>query len=160
MNEFLKYVLFRLELEAEIIEELIKIDNEILCTNFQTTDLLNYLQENINNKKLLNLELKTKSLAITEGNPIIVLQLLNDFALNIDKLFISRSFVAMNSWLFKKVKDYYQELGKAIDIEIDIEKNYQQYLSYQGDILVIGDAEFVKGTAADFKKELIKYPIE
>jgi hypothetical protein len=155
MNGFLNYLLSSIVEEESIIKELLIIDNEIQTTNLNVEQISKFLYENMNTDKLLTANLKAEAVILTEGDPFLIIKILNDLHYHIDILFINRYFVGINKWLTKKCMDYFDK-----SFCLDVEESYSHYLTSNDDIVIIGSNEFVAGTQNDFTRELLKFEEE
>ena len=156
----MKYLLISINDERKVVEELLAIDNDIQTTSLKIEDIENFIKDNISKHKFFSLTLTNDVVILTEGNPLLIIQILNDFSGRATNLFISREYVAINKWLVKKCLEYLSGLGVIIDITVDIEASYNHYLDYDEEIMIVGTDSYLEGTQNDFSKPLIKLEVE
>ncbi len=136
-----KYLLVRLMEERDIVQELLYIDNSVGKTEISYSNLLQI----ITSKKNLNIPLEHGINFITDGEIDTVFYSLLSAAPFIHKLHIDRRFVAVNKWLVGKTKEYYQNNGLEIQLDLDIDKDYQKYIDSNDLFILYGYPEFVDG---------------
>ena len=107
-------------------------------------------------KKDLSLEeIKTYNHFITDGNIYIVYLILLNYAPYIINLYIDKRYLAINSWLVWKCKNYYQDLGINYEINLDTSINMLSYQQFSN-IVIVGDNGFITGIKKDFPKGIFK----
>ncbi|MBR6820904.1 MAG: hypothetical protein IKM55_01620, partial [Bacilli bacterium] len=98
MNE----LMVKLLEEKDIVEELIKIDNEVMNTSYDYdyyTTLFSYVLE----QGMVNKIIEQDIVFVTEGDVLITLQLLLKMGVGATRvIFINQGFVGMNKWLVTK----------------------------------------------------------
>lgn len=127
--------------EEEILEELIKIDNNVCGTNYKVEDLLK--------KENLDIKILGDTLFITEGEPSITIAILDELIAhpnNTYYLFINGRFLAINKWLIAR----FIELTN-IRIELISDINYNNFIK-RDDIYVvpIGGFALIEQVKEDF----------
>ena len=142
MNE----LIIKLLEEKDIVEELIKIDNEIMNTNYDYdyyTELFSFvlmqeMENRINPQDIV---------FVTEGDIEITLELLLKMGTGSTRvIFINQGFVAMNKWLVTK----YIEITGDNDVILDTSINYNKYIDKGYKILPIGEESLVSQVLEDF----------
>lgn len=136
-----KYLLVKLMEERSIVQELLYIDNKVGKTEVSYSNLLKMLTS----KEKLEIPTEHGINFITDGEIDTVFQSLLAAAPYIGKLHIDRRFVAMNKWLVGKTKEYYQNNGLEIQLDLDINKDYKKYENSDNLFILYGYPEFVNG---------------
>lgn len=132
--------------DKDIVEELIKIDNEIMNTKYNFENYYNSF------KKLLDSDvdyfnIDNPTLFITEGEVLITLDILRRLNTSNDVVIhISQGFVAMNKWLINK----YYELTGNTNVILDIESNYNNYIDKGYRVYPLGEEGLVYQVLGDF----------
>ena len=119
-----KYLLVKLMEERSIVQELLYIDNKVGKTEVSYSNLLKMLTS----KEKLEIPTEHGINFITDGEIDTVFQSLLAAAPYIGKLHIDRRFVAMNKWLVGKTKEYYQNNGLEIQLDLDIDKTGSNFV--------------------------------
>lgn len=146
----MEYLLDNLIIEKEIVEKLIKIDNDKMNSkiNFQNYyDAIKYLNEKDNNE----IQLNNNTLFITEGNPLITLDILNrikNTPYNVI-IFINQGYIGMNKWL---IKQFYNIVGNS-NIELDTGINYNSYIDKKYKVIPLGEEGLTMQVMEDFYGE-------
>ncbi len=127
--------------EEEILEELIKIDNQVCHTNFCLEDL--------HKKEQIEINLLGDTLFITEGEPNTTIAILDELIAqpnNTYYLFVNQRFLALNKWLTTR----FIELTN-IRIELITDINYNKFLK-RNDLFImpIGELALVEQVKEDF----------
>lgn len=137
------YLLMHLLEERGIIEELLHIDNTIQKTDYTFSTLIG----KIKNKKL-TFQSEECCSWITDGDPDTIYQVLltSPFL----KIHINHSFIGINKWLIERAKNYYDENNMENSICLNIEKEYNNYVEENNDIIIYGFDEFVDGMSEVF----------
>ena len=142
MNELLK----NMEEEREIVEELIKIDNEVMNTSYDYdyyTTLFSYVLEQDVMNKIIDQDI----VFVTEGDVLITLQLLLKMGVGATRvIFINQGFIGMNKWLVTK----YIEITGDNDVILDTDINYNKYIDKGYKVVPIGDDGLVDQVLEDF----------
>ncbi len=133
------YLLNAFVMEKETIDELLKIDNQIGCTNVEYLSLIGQL----NFSKSFSLPSDRRFVFITDGEIDSVYQVFLDYAPYVDSIHINGRFLGMNRWLVERTKQYYLEQG--IELSIRIEEDYRNYINCRQTIVLYGFDEFVDG---------------
>lgn len=116
--------------EEEIVKELILIDNKVCNTNMTYDDLI----KSINSIKLSENDMKKPIDVITDGEVSSVFYALLNYNVNINKIHIDSTFLAINKWLVQRFNEYFN-----INIILDDGFNYNYY---SNDIVIVGDSLF------------------
>lgn len=127
--------------EEDILNELIKIDNNVCGTNYSIGELLK--------KEHLKIKILGNTLFITEGDSNITIAILDELIAhpnNTYYLFINQRFLALNKWLIAR----FIELT-SIRVELILDLNYNKYIN-RNDIYIvpIGEKELVEQVNEDF----------
>ena len=142
MNELLK----NMEEERKIVEELIKIDNEVMNTSYDYdyyTKLFSYALEQGMANKIIDQDI----VFVTEGDVLITLQLLLKMGVGATRvIFINQGFVGMNKWLVTK----YIEITGDNDVILDTDINYNKYIDKGYKVVPIGEDGLVDQVLEDF----------
>ena len=142
MNELLK----NMEEEREIVEELIKIDNEVMNTSYDYdyyTTLFSYALEQDMVNKIIDQDI----VFVTEGDVLITLQLLLKMGVGATRvIFINQGFIGMNKWLVTK----YIEITGDNDVILDTDINYNKYIDKGYKVVPIGEDGLVDQVLEDF----------
>lgn len=142
MNELLN----KLEEEREIVEELIKIDNEVMNTNYDYdyyTTLFSFVLEQDLENRIIDQDI----VFVTEGDVQITLQLLLKMGVGATRvIFINQGFVGMNKWLVSK----YIEITGDSEVILDTDVNYNKYIDKGYKVIPIGEDAVVSQVLEDF----------
>lgn len=143
MNELLEKLLF----ERDIVIELIKIDNEVMNKNYTFDDYYNGIS-NLLSISCKQIDITSNSLFITEGSPIITLDLLRRLIVTDKKciIFINQNYVGMNKWL---IEQFYKITGNS-NVELDIGINYNKYIDKDYKVIPLGEIELINTVMEDF----------
>lgn len=146
----MKELLDNLILEKDIVKQLIEIDNDKMNTkiNFQNYyDAIKELVEKDSKELLLN----NNSLFITEGNPLITIDILRNVmntSYNV-VIFINQGYVGMNKWLMNQ---FYKIVGNG-NIELDTGINYNNYINNEYKVIPVGEEGLINQVMEDFYGE-------
>lgn len=142
MNE----LMVKLLEEKDIVEELIKIDNEVMNTSYDYdyyTTLFSYVLEQDMVNKIIDQDI----VFVTEGDVLITLQLLLKMGVGATRvIFINQGFVGMNKWLVTK----YIEITGDNDVILDTDINYNKYIDKGYKVVPIGEDGLVDQVLEDF----------
>lgn len=142
MNE----LMVKLLEEKDIVEELIKIDNEVMNTSYDYdyyTTLFSYVLEQDMVNKIIDQDI----VFVTEGDVLITLQLLLKMGVGATRvIFINQGFVGMNKWLVTK----YIEITGDNDVILDTDVNYNKYIDKGYKVVPIGEDGLVDQVLEDF----------
>ena len=142
MNELLNIM----EEEREIIEELIKIDNEIMRTNYD----FDYYYQVISRALEMGFESKVIDqdvVFVTEGDLYITMQLILKAGVGANRvIFINQGFVGMNKWLVSK----YNEITGDDTLILDTDINYNKYIDKGFKVVPIGEETLIDQVLEDF----------
>lgn len=143
MKELLDNLLF----EKEIVEQLIEIDNDKMNTNYNFNnyyDAINSLVSSDNKELLIN----NNSLFITEGNPLLTLNILLRVKSTSYKvvIFVNQGFVAMNKWL---INQFYKIVGNG-NVELNVGINYNDYIGKKYKVIPLGEDGLTNQVMEDF----------
>lgn len=146
----MKELLDNLILEEDIVKQLIEIDNDKMNTKISYQDYYDAIKELVesDSKELL---LSNNSLFITEGNPLITLNILNKIrSTSYDVvIFINQGYVGMNKWL---INQFYKIVGNG-NIELDTGINYNEYITMGYKVVPVGEDELIDQVMEDFYGE-------
>lgn len=147
MNDILYQLIESIQEDEIILNELIKIDNKILGTNYSIKTLLNDINELISENKQEKIIIDEKTLIITDGIPKDTLDIINRISINEECiLFINRYCVAINKWL---INEFQNITGNKIDLDIDI--NYNKHLNSNIKKLIVkGEEELINAVNREF----------
>lgn len=127
--------------EETIVNELIKIDNNVCSTNYSIDDLLK--------KEKLDIKILGDTLFITEGEPSITIAILDELIVNPNNtyyLFINQRFLALNKWLIARFICL-----TNIRIELVSSLNYNKFIGRDDIYIVpIGEKELIEQVKEDF----------
>lgn len=146
----MKELLDNLILEKDIVEQLIEIDNDKMNTklSFQNYyDAIKFLLDKDSKELLLN----NNSLFITEGNPLVTLDILRSVmrtSYNV-VIFINQGYVGMNKWL---INQFYKIVGNG-NIELDTGINYNNYINSEYKVIPVGEEGLTSQVMEDFYGE-------
>ena len=142
MNE----LMVKLLEEKDIVEELIKIDNEVMNTSYDYdyyATLFSYVLEQGMVNKIIDQDI----VFVTEGDVLITLQLLLKMGVGATRvIFINQGFVGMNKWLVTK----YIEITGDNDVILDTDINYNKYIDKGYKVVPIGEDGLVDQVLEDF----------
>ena len=142
MNE----LMIKLLEEKDVVEELIKIDNEIMNTNYDYdyyTELFAFVLEQDLDSRTIDKDI----VFVTEGDVFTTLQLLLKMGMGATRvIFINQGFVGMNKWLVSK----YIEITGDNEVILDTGINYNKYIDKGYKVIPIGDDSIVDQVLEDF----------
>lgn len=132
--------------EKEIIEQLIEIDNDKMSSNLNYDLFFKEAIKIINNTDKISGN--QKILFVTEGDPLISLRILCSIVDVKEEviLFINQGFIGLNKWLIDR---YVQLTGNSLHM-IDFGKNYNKYIKMNYKVIPIGEDNFRKVVLGDF----------
>lgn len=128
----------------ELIQELLKIDNEAENDDLSIDKLKDYFNNSFNK---LNINTSSDSIIITEGNPFLTIDIIKNLCFTNNRyiLFINRSYVGINKWLCKYLAPY---LG--VSIECDYSINYNKYIGTNKLVIPVGEKALIEQVKEDF----------
>lgn len=139
-------LMFKLLEEKDVVEELIKIDNEVMNTNHDYdyyTELFSFVLE----QEMENRVIAHDTVFVTEGDVFITLELLLKMGSGATRvIFINQGFVGMNKWLVSK----YIEITGDKDVILDTDVNYNKYIDKGYKVIPIGEDAIVSQVLEDF----------
>ena len=142
MNE----LMIKLLEEKDVVEELIKIDNEIMNTNYDYdyyTELFAFVLEQDLDSRTIDKDI----VFVTEGDVFTTFQLLLKIGMGATRvIFINQGFVGMNKWLVSK----YIEITGDNEVILDTGINYNKYIDKGYKVIPIGDDSIVDQVLEDF----------
>lgn len=142
MNE----LMIKLLEEKDIVEELIKIDNEVMNTNYDYdyyTELFSFVLE----QEMENRFVDQGVVFVTEGDVFTTLELLLKMGVGATRvIFINQGFVGMNKWLVSK----YSEITGDNEVILDTDVNYNKYIDKGYRVIPIGEDAIVDQVLEDF----------
>ena len=143
MNE----LLIKLEEERKIVEELIKIDNEVMNTTYSFNSYYELFESILNDDYYKISVVDRDTVFVTEGDVLITLQLLLKMGVGATRvIFINQGFVGMNKWLVTK----YIEITGDNDVILDTDINYNKYIDKGYKVVPIGEDGLVDQVLEDF----------
>ncbi len=129
----------------EIIDELIKIDSEKMASNISFNTYLSQLNNMLSEAPVLNINQDT--LFITEGDPILTVQLLKQLpTTNNYIIFINQGYIAMNKWFINE----YKRITGNNNIELDCNINYNNYIKMGYKVIPLGEECLNNAVLEDF----------
>lgn len=143
----MKELLDNLFFEKEIVEQLIEIDNDKMNTNYNFNnyyDAINSLVSSDDKELLIN----NNSLFITEGNPLLTLNILLKVKSTSYKvvIFVNQGFVGMNKWL---INQFYKIVGNG-NVELNVGINYNDYIDKKYKVIPLGEDGLTNQVMEDF----------
>ena len=142
MNE----LMIKLLEEKDVVEELIKIDNEVMNTNYDYdyyTMLFSFVLEQDMKNRVIDQDI----VFVTEGDVQITLELLLKMGIGATRvIFINQGFVGMNKWLVSK----YIEITGDNEVILDTDVNYNKYIDKSYKVIPIGEDAIVDQVLEDF----------
>ncbi len=142
INEIIK----NMQENKAIVEELINIDNDKMLTNLSLSDYISSL-ESLNNDNYLPLNPQKDTLFVTEGNPILTINLLRRLDTNHNYvIFINQGYVAMNKWFITE----YNRITGNNNVELDTNINYNDYMELNYKVIPLGEDAFIDSVMEDF----------
>lgn len=139
-------IIIKLLEEKDIVEELIKIDNEVMNTNFDY-DYYTMLFSDVLEQDMENRILNQDVVFVTEGDVLITLQLLLKMGVGATRvIFVNQGFVGMNKWLVSK----YSEITGDNDVILDTDMNYNKYIDKGYKVIPVGEDGLVDQVLEDF----------
>ena len=143
MNE----LLIKLEEEREIVEELIKIDNEVMNTTYSFNSYYELFESILNDDYYKISVVDRDTVFVTEGDVFVTLELLKRMRVvgNV-VIFINQGNVGMNKWLVTK----YKEMTGNDRVILDTDINYNKYIDKGYKVVPIGEDGLVDQVLEDF----------
>ena len=143
MNE----LLIKLEEEREIVEELIKIDNEVMNTTYSFNSYYELFESILNDDYYKISVVDRDTVFVTEGDVFVTLELLKRMRVvgNV-VIFINQGNVGMNKWLVTK----YKEMTGNDRVILDTDFNYNKYIDKGYKVVPIGEDGLVDQVLEDF----------
>ena len=143
MNE----LLIKLEEEKEIVEELIKIDNEVMNTTYSFNSYYELFESILNDDYYKISVVDRDTVFVTEGDVFVTLELLKRMRVvgNV-VIFINQGNVGMNKWLVTK----YKEMTGNDRVMLDTDINYNKYIDKGYKVVPIGEDGLVDQVLEDF----------
>lgn len=139
-------LMFKLLEEKDIVEELIKIDNEVMNTNYDY-DYYTMLFSCVLEEEMENRINDQDVVFVTEGDVQNTLELLLKMGVGATRvIFINQGFVGMNKWLVSK----YSEITGDDDVILDTDVNYNKYIDKGYKVIPIGEDAVVRQVLEDF----------
>ncbi len=142
MNDIINYI----DAEKDILEQLIKIDNEKMFDTMTYDEFFENCMVVLSKSK--NIESEKNILFVTEGNPILTLNILNN-VVNVDKevvIFLNQGYQGLNKWLY----DRYINITGNIKHSIDLGSNYNKYIGKGYKVVPLGEKAFRDEVLRDF----------
>lgn len=142
MNDIINYI----DAEKDILEQLIKIDNEKMFDTMTYDEFFKNCMVVLSKNK--NIESEKNILFVTEGNPILTLNILNN-VVNVDKevvIFLNQGYQGLNKWLY----DRYINITGNIKHSIDLGSNYNKYIGKDYKVVPLGEKNFRDEVLRDF----------
>lgn len=142
MNDIINYI----DAEKDILEQLIKIDNEKMFDTMTYDEFFKNCMVVLSKNK--NIESEKNILFVTEGNPILTLNILNN-VVNVDKevvIFLNQGYQGLNKWLY----DRYINITGNIKHSIDLGSNYNKYIGKDYKVVPLGEKDFRDEVLRDF----------
>ena len=131
--------------DQDIIEELIKIDNDIMNTNYTYEDYYNAIESRMVSD-VIQISLSRDTVFVTEGDVLLTLDILRRFDTECNiVIFINQCNVAMNKWLVTK---YCEITGNNVVLDTDI--NYNKYIDKGYKVVPLGEDGLVDQVMEDF----------
>lgn len=129
-----------------IVEELISIDNEKMLTSISFEDYISSLKS-LDKEQFIPLNPTRDILFMTEGNPILTINLLRRLDANHNYvIFINQGYVAMNKWF---ITEYIRITGHN-NVELDTNINYNDYMELNYKVIPLGEDNFIDSVMEDF----------
>ena len=143
MNE----LLIKLEEERKIVEELIKIDNEVMNTTYSFNSYYELFESILNDDYYKISVVDRDTVFVTEGDVFVTLELLKRMRVvgNV-VIFINQGNVGMNKWLVTK----YKEMTGNDRVMLDTDINYNKYIDKGYKVVPIGEDGLVDQVLEDF----------
>ena len=143
MNELLT----KMEEEREIVEELIKIDNEVMNTNYNFNSYYEVFESILSDDYYKMSVVDKDTIFVTEGDVFVTLELLKRMRVvgNV-VIFINQGNVGMNKWLVTK----YKEMTGNDSIILDTDINYNKYIDKGYKVVPVGEDALYDQVLEDF----------
>ena len=143
MNE----LMIKLLEEKDIVEELIKIDNEVMNTTYSFNSYYELFESILNDDYYKISVVDRDTVFVTEGDVFVTLELLKRMRVvgNV-VIFINQGNVGMNKWLVTK----YKEMTGNDRVILDTDFNYNKYIDKGYKVVPIGEDGLVDQVLEDF----------
>jgi hypothetical protein len=140
------WILDKLYEEQEIVEELIKIDNGVMNTDYNYNSYYEVFDSVLNEPFRRNI-IDKDTVFVTEGDVYITLDLLKRMMVGANVvIFINQGFVGMNKWLISK----YKEMTNSDMVILDTGINYNKYIDKGYRVVPIGEDAIINQVLEDF----------
>lgn len=140
--DIINYLLNLVIDEADIVKELLIIDNNICHINLTYNNLINIIKTT----KCREIKLDTNCDIITDGNINSVLYALINYRNSIKKINIDNYCYSINKWLVTRVNEYLH-----CNIVLDKDSIYDEY---NDKIIIIGEENFTNGVEKIFTESV------
>lgn len=140
------WILDKLYEDQEIVEELIKIDNDVMNTDYNFNSYYEVM-ESVLNDPFGRVFINKDTVFVTEGDIYVTLTLLKRMIVGANVvIFINQGFVGMNKWLISK----YKEMTNSDMVILDTGINYNKYIDKGYKVVPIGEDGLVDQVLEDF----------
>ena len=142
----MNWLLDKLLEEREIVEELIKIDNDVMNTDYNFNSYYEVM-ESVLNDPFGRVFINKDTVFVTEGDIYVTLTLLKRMIVGANVvIFINQGYVGINKWLISK----YQEVTGNTKVVLDTGINYNKYIDKGYRVVPIGEDAIINQILEDF----------
>lgn len=132
--EYLKECLFD---EIDIVLNLAGIDQQVQGDKNDVNDIIGFINDNIEDLTFYNI---INQEVLIDGNPIILIKVLNDLVEKNNRVVVLKSNLAINKWIIARYKEFLEDNGSSFKLDLDITDSF----SITNPCIIIGSKEFVK----------------
>ena len=132
--EYLKECLFD---EIDIVLNLAGIDQQVQGDKNDVNDIIGFINDNIEDLTFYNI---INEEVLIDGNPIILIKVLNDLVEKNNRVVVLKNNLAINKWIIARYKDFLVDNGANCEIDIEIVDNFEM----KKPTIIIGHKEFAK----------------
>lgn len=137
MNMWLEYLKECLFEEIDIVLNLIGIDQQVQGDKNDVNDIIGFVNDNIEDLSFYEIN---KEDVLIDGNPIVLIKVLNDLVEKDNRVVILKNNLAINKWIIARYKEFLEDNGSLFKLNLEIADNF----SITNSCLIIGEKEFVK----------------
>lgn len=137
MNMWLEYLKECLFDEIDIVLNLAGIDQQVQGDKNDVNDIIGFINDNIEDLTFYNI---IDEEVLIDGNPIILIKVLNDLVEKNNRVVILKNNLAINKWIIARYKEFLEDNGSSFKLDLDITDSF----SITKPCMIIGSKEFIK----------------
>ena len=137
MNMWLEYLKECLFDEIDIVLNLAGIDQQVQGDKNDVNDIIGFINDNIEDLTFYNI---INEEVLIDGNPIILIKVLNDLVEKNNRVVVLKNNLAINKWIIARYKEFLEDNGSSFGLGLEIADSF----SITNPCMIIGSKEFVK----------------